>query len=160
MSHKSLVPSSSSSTSLASPQSSRLEYLYEATIVSEENKISPTDIPVINPYQVFSKAKSSTLKRVYNTIVKPKTPPIKEYAQASRFDEHHISSGGAEQYVSLHLEKEFIAQWIKQGYTHVHFGAIRLALTFHGRKGIPAVSRVSVLDTRFTKYSQACLATV
>nr|GEV24060.1 retrovirus-related Pol polyprotein from transposon TNT 1-94 [Tanacetum cinerariifolium] len=34
-----------------------------------------------------------------------------------------------------------------QGYTHIYVGAIRLALTFHGRKGLPAYSRISLLDT-------------
>ena len=48
----------------------------------------------------------------------------------------------------------------KQRYTHLHFGAVRLALTFHGRKGLPVVSRISLLDSRFLKYQNAIIETV
>lgn len=35
-----------------------------------------------------------------------------------------------------------------------------MALTFHGRKGLPVVSNVAVLDTRFKQYPHATLGTV
>ncbi|CDP21296.1 unnamed protein product, partial [Coffea canephora] len=43
---------------------------------------------------------------------------------------------------------------------HIHFGAIRISLSFHGRKGLLVVARVALLDTRFTQYQHACIATV
>ncbi|GKE05920.1 hypothetical protein Tco_1397938 [Tanacetum coccineum] len=49
--------------------------------------------------------------------------------------------------VSLSLPSDLPRHCLAQGYTHIHFGAIRLALTFHGRKGIPAYSRIALLDT-------------
>ncbi|KAL8257383.1 hypothetical protein R6Q59_029424, partial [Mikania micrantha] len=47
-----------------------------------------------------------------------------------------------------------------EGYPHIHFGAIRLALTFHGRKGLIAFSRIALVDTRFVEYQHACIGTI
>ncbi|KAL8242059.1 hypothetical protein R6Q59_012361 [Mikania micrantha] len=47
-----------------------------------------------------------------------------------------------------------------QGNTNIHFGAIRLALTFHGRKGLPAFSRIALVDTRFVEYQHVCIGTI
>lgn len=55
---------------------------------------------------------------------------------------------------------DLLPQWLKEGYTHVHIGAIKLALTFHGRKGLPVVSNLAVLDTRFRMYPHATLGTI
>ena len=45
--------------------------------------------------------------------------------------------------------KELIPKWKVEGFTHVHYGAIRIALTFHGRKGLLVVSKTVTLDTIF-----------
>ena len=37
---------------------------------------------------------------------------------------------------------------------------MRLALTFHGRKGLPIVSRISLLDSRFLEYQNVVIGTV
>ena len=37
---------------------------------------------------------------------------------------------------------------------------MRLALTFHGKKGLPVVSRISLLDFRFLEYPNAVIGTV
>ena len=37
---------------------------------------------------------------------------------------------------------------------------MRLELTFHGRKGLPIVSRISLLDSRFLEYQNAVIGTV
>ena len=37
---------------------------------------------------------------------------------------------------------------------------MRLALTFHGRKGLPVVSRISLLDSKFLEYQNAVIETV
>ena len=85
---------------------------------------------------------------------------VKEYVQASKFDQYHILASEAENFITLALPREFIIPWQKQGYTHLHFGAVRLALTFHGRKGLPIVSRISLLDSRFLEYQNAVIGTV
>lgn len=46
------------------------------------------------------------------------------------------------------------------GYTHLYFGAIRLALTSHGRKGVPRVARVALFDTIYKEYQHTCVATI
>ena len=35
-----------------------------------------------------------------------------------------------------------------------------MALTFHGRKGLPVVSRISLLDSKFLEYQNAIIGTV
>ncbi|GJU84016.1 hypothetical protein Tco_1291562 [Tanacetum coccineum] len=50
--------------------------------------------------------------------------------------------------VSLSLLSDLPRHCLAQGYTHIHFGAIRLTLTFHDRKGLPSYSRIAFLDTR------------
>ena len=80
--------------------------------------------------------------------------------QASKFDHFNIPACENENFITLALPKEFVIPWQKQRYTHLHFGAVRLALTFHGRKGLPVVSRISLLDSRFLKYQNAVIETV
>ncbi|RDX65601.1 hypothetical protein CR513_55733, partial [Mucuna pruriens] len=46
------------------------------------------------------------------------------------------------------------------GYTHLHYGAIRLILTLHGRRGLPVSARVSLLDTSYLHYENAVIGTV
>ncbi|KAK8993220.1 hypothetical protein V6N11_033323 [Hibiscus sabdariffa] len=50
--------------------------------------------------------------------------------------------------------------WIEAGYSHIHFGAIRLSLNYHGVEGKPVVARITLLDTRYLKYQDACIGTV
>ncbi|KAK0585002.1 hypothetical protein LWI29_022050 [Acer saccharum] len=57
-----------------------------------------------------------------------------------------------------------IDQWIKEGYSHLHIGAVRIILSLHGRKGLPVTTRLALLNTIYTQYEQAvvgtCLSTV
>lgn len=46
------------------------------------------------------------------------------------------------------------------GYTHLHFGAAKLALTFHKRKGLPVAAHLSLLDSRFINFQYAVVGTV
>ncbi|GJW75589.1 hypothetical protein Tco_0134959 [Tanacetum coccineum] len=55
-------------------------------------------------------------------------------------------AGYVEHLVSLSLPSDLPRHCLAQGYTHIHFGAIRLAITFHGRKGLPAYSQIALLD--------------
>uniref|UniRef100_A0A6N2MSN9 Uncharacterized protein n=1 Tax=Salix viminalis TaxID=40686 RepID=A0A6N2MSN9_SALVM len=84
----------------------------------------------------------------------------KEYVQASSFDQHKIPATSREQFVTLEIPSEFPEQWITQGYTHIHFGAIRLALSYHGRKGLPVAARLALLDTRYLEYQHACIGSL
>ncbi|KAK9008527.1 hypothetical protein V6N11_075416 [Hibiscus sabdariffa] len=50
--------------------------------------------------------------------------------------------------------------WIEEEYSHIHFGAIKLALNYHGVEGKPVVARIALLDTRYLKYQDVCIGTV
>ncbi|KAK8990237.1 hypothetical protein V6N11_008943 [Hibiscus sabdariffa] len=50
--------------------------------------------------------------------------------------------------------------WIDAGYSHIHFGAVRLALNYHGSDGKAVVARIALLDTRYLTYQDACIGTV
>nr|KYP44002.1 polyprotein [Cajanus cajan] len=65
-----------------------------------------------------------------------------------------------EQYVTIEIPQELIRHWRNDGYTHLHYGAIRLMLTLHGRRGLPVSSRVSLLDTSYLHYENAVIGTV
>ncbi|KAK8971827.1 hypothetical protein V6N11_075654 [Hibiscus sabdariffa] len=71
-----------------------------------------------------------------------------------------ITGSAAEQFVTLEIPSEFPKGWIESGYSHIHFGAIRLALNYHGVEGKPVVARIALLDTRYLKYQDACIGTV
>ncbi|KAH9668368.1 hypothetical protein KPL70_021387 [Citrus sinensis] len=57
-------------------------------------------------------------------------------------------------------EKDLVANWKREGYTHLHLGGVRLILTLHGRKGLPITARIALLDTRFKQYQHAVIGTV
>ena len=65
-----------------------------------------------------------------------------------------------EQYVTLEIPPELISNWKREGYTHLHIGGVRLILTLHGRKGLPVITRLAMLDTRFIHYQDAVIGTV
>ncbi|KAK7314733.1 hypothetical protein VNO77_33261 [Canavalia gladiata] len=46
--------------------------------------------------------------------------------------------------------------WTQEGYIALHLGAIRLILNYHGRKGLPVTARVTLLDTTYKYYEDAC----
>ncbi|KAL4333562.1 hypothetical protein GQ457_07G041620 [Hibiscus cannabinus] len=162
--HSTDISRSSSSRSLVSmninPQlkSQKISSLYEVEY-SEDNKIQPTQLPVINPYLAYQKPSTSFIRSIRSLIhTSPKGP--KEYVQSSSFDKHCITGLAAEQFVTLEIPSDFPKGWIGAGYSHIHFGAIRLALSYHGSEGKPVVARIALLDTRYLKYQDACIGTV
>jgi len=84
----------------------------------------------------------------------------KEYVQASFFNQHKIPTTSREQFVTLEIPSEFPDQRISQGYTHIHFGVVRLALSYHGQKGLPVAARLALLDTRYLEYQHACIGSL
>ncbi|KAL4348076.1 hypothetical protein GQ457_17G016990 [Hibiscus cannabinus] len=132
--------------------------LYEVEY-TEDQKIQPTTLPTVNPYLAYQKPSSSIIKSIKSLIHKaPKS--VKEYVQSSSFDKFYISGAAKEQFVTLEIPSTFPKGWIEAGYSHIHFGAIRLALNYHGAEGKPIVARIALLDTRFLKYQDACIGTV
>lgn len=146
-----LAPSTSSRRSSAN----KLDYLYEISYLDDENKITSGDLPLINPYHAFAKPTSS-ITRSIKTLIKHKPSATKEYVQSTRFDQYHLPASPREKFVTLHQTSLNSGQ----GFTHIHFGAVRLALTYHGRKGLPVSARIALLDTRMKKEKHACIGTI
>ncbi|KAH0729902.1 hypothetical protein KY289_001090 [Solanum tuberosum] len=57
------------------------------------------------------------------------------------------------------MPEDFPRLWKSLGFTHIHFGVFRVALTYHGRKGQPVVACLFLLDTRYYEYQHANLGT-
>ncbi|GJS01530.1 putative zinc finger, CCHC-type containing protein [Tanacetum coccineum] len=152
--------SRSSSSSFRQSSASKIDQLYEISYVPDDSRIPVSEMPLVNPYQIFTKPTNSITKRVKQLIGSAPNKQIKEFIQTSKFDSHQLPASQVEHLVSLSLPSDLPRHCLAQGYTHIHFGAIRLALTFHGRKGLPAYSRIALLDTRFVEYQHACIGTI
>ncbi|KAH9716790.1 hypothetical protein KPL71_021574 [Citrus sinensis] len=66
----------------------------------------------------------------------------------------------SEQYVTLEIPPDLVANWKRERYTNLHLGGVRLILTLHGRKGLPVTARIALLDTRFKQYQHTIVGTV
>ncbi|GMN57153.1 hypothetical protein TIFTF001_026260 [Ficus carica] len=138
---------------------SKLDYFYEINYVPDEQKIISEDLPIINPYHAFVK-QSNPMLRTIKQFVRPTSRMVREYVQSTKFSQYNLPATTQEQFVSLEIPPEYPAQWQTQGFTHLHFGAVRLALTFHGRKGLPVAARIALLDSRHRRYRDAVITIV
>ncbi|KAK8501653.1 hypothetical protein V6N11_000125 [Hibiscus sabdariffa] len=139
-------------------KTNKIVSLYEIDYY-EEGKVQPTELPLVNPYLAYQKTSFSPLKSIKALIHTP-SKSVKEYVQSSCFDKCPITGSSQEQRVTLEIPSDFPKRWIDAGYSHIHFGAIRLSLNYHGIEGKPVVARLALLDTRYLKYEDACVATV
>ncbi|KAK2655146.1 hypothetical protein Ddye_008198 [Dipteronia dyeriana] len=46
-----------------------------------------------------------------------------------------------------------------RGYSHRHIEAIRIIITLHGRKGLPVITRIALLNTIYKQYEHAIIGT-
>nr|AHN13809.1 movement protein [Aristotelia chilensis virus 1] len=145
--------------SLRKSHGHKLDHLYEITYLDDKDKVQITDLPILNPYHAFIKPQTSLTKSICS-IISPSKSHVKEYVQSTRFDQCFLPASQKEQFVTLEIPSVYPSQWIAEGFTHLHFGAVRLALTFHGRKGLPISSRIALLDSRFLEYQHACIGTI
>ncbi|KAL2518742.1 putative viral movement protein [Abeliophyllum distichum] len=155
----SLESSDFQSSSFRKSNASKIDGLYEITHLPETDKTPITSLPLLNPYHAYAKPRNSISKTVKTLISSSKTQ-IKEYVQSSKFDQHLLPATEKEQFIALELPSQLPKVWLSEGYTHLHFGAVRFALTAHGRKGLPTVARMALLDTRYADYQHACIGTV
>ena len=72
--------------SLRKSTPNRLDYLYEISHVSKDNKILITNFPIVNPYTVFDKPQVSFKKSIKKLLGPSQPSTVKEYVQASKFD--------------------------------------------------------------------------
>ncbi|ESQ50198.1 hypothetical protein EUTSA_v10002304mg, partial [Eutrema salsugineum] len=139
--------------------SSKIDYLYEIEYVSEDSKVPITQLPLLNPYKAFTKP-NSTLPKVIKQVFGPSKHAARELILASQMEQHLVPATEIEQMIPLRFNEGMVHQWKTHGYTHLHYRAIRLALSLHGRKSLLGVARVALLDTRYKEYQHACKATI
>ncbi|KAK8497069.1 hypothetical protein V6N12_063850 [Hibiscus sabdariffa] len=143
--------------SFTSHKSKKITSLYELDYY-EDDKIQPIKLPLVNSYLAYQKTSFLPLKSIKSLIHTP-SKTVK-YVQSSRFDKCPITGSAQEQWVTLEIPSYFLKRWIEAGYSHIHFGAIRLALNYYGVEGKSVVARIALLDTIYLKYEDACIATV
>ncbi|KAH9686579.1 hypothetical protein KPL70_014415 [Citrus sinensis] len=144
--------------SCTSHTTNKIENLVEYSYIPESAQISESSYPLISPYQLYKRISSFT--RSIRTLISTRRPHPKEYIQSSRLDQCALQATSAEQYVTLEIPSKLLSNWKREGYTHLHLGGIRLILTLHGRKGLPVIARLAMLDTRFKQYQDAVIGTV
>jgi hypothetical protein len=72
-----LLPSSPSP-SIRQSTSTKLDYLYEVSLLDDTQKIFETDLPLVNPYHAFTK-KSHAVIHSIKTLIKQPSCVAKEY---------------------------------------------------------------------------------
>ena len=147
----------SSSISIPRNNLGNIGHLAEYTTVPENAVVSESVYPLMSPYNLYRR-KTPGFKSIRH-LLKQQGPKAKEYVQASALTQQDIRYAEHEQYISLQFNTDLITSWKAEGYTHLHLGAIRIILTFQGRKGLPITARSAILDTRFVNYTHALLGT-
>lgn len=117
---------------------------------------------MVNPYNIFTKPTSRSFTKSVRSLLSSKSSklPVKEYVQSSTFSDITVPSGQKEHLFPINIPKELPRMAFAQGYSHLHYGAVCLAVTFHGRKGLPVVAMIAFVDSHFPEYQQACLGIV
>ncbi|CAK8541672.1 unnamed protein product [Lathyrus sativus] len=85
---------------------------------------------------------------------------MKEYVQSSILDQCSLRATNQEQYVDLKIPQYLINHWKTEGYTTLHFGAVRLILSLHGRKNQPIFCKIALLDSSYLHYENVVIGTV
>ncbi|KAK2641171.1 hypothetical protein Ddye_022934 [Dipteronia dyeriana] len=148
--------------SVRTTQSNKIQNLVEYIHIPESAQINETSLPHLNPYTIFKRNRS--LARRINFLVQHRSPLVKEYAWSTAVDNRLVPTTTAEQYVDHQIDQQMIDHWIREGYSHLHLGAVRITFTLHGRKGLPVTARIALLNTIYKQYEHAvigiCLSTL
>lgn len=153
-----VVPTAFTS-SLTCHFSYKMDCLHEIKYLDNESKLPTTNLTFLNPYHNYLKHLTS-FKRVINTISYPSTIKVKEYIQQTFFSSYQLLATTLQQYITLAFPVQFTQEWITKEYTYLHFGALQLALTFHGRKRLPTISRITLFNTCFLNFEYVNLGIV
>ncbi|KAH9658047.1 hypothetical protein KPL70_023335 [Citrus sinensis] len=157
-SHISLSSTFSLPKSCSKHKTSKIENLVEYSYIPESAQINENQFPIMSPYNLYKQKTSFT--RSIRTLISTKRPLPKEYIQSSRLDQCALQASQSEQYVTMEIPSDLVANWKREGYTHLHLGGVRLILTLHGRKGLPVTARIALLNTRFKEYQHVVVGTV
>lgn len=134
----------------------KMDSLYEIKYLIIKSRLPITNLTFLNPYHNYLKP-LTIFKRTINTIIHPSFVKIKEYVQSTSFNSYQLLASTIEQFVILDYLAHFTQQQVSKGCTHLYFGAIHFALTFHGKKRHPTTSRITLLDTRFLNFEHVNL---
>ncbi|KAL0444653.1 UNVERIFIED_CONTAM: polyprotein [Sesamum latifolium] len=148
-----------STLSLPRITSSSVDNLVKYSTIPEAAIVENTVPPVISPYNLYRK-RGSLPQGIRALIASKKRMNQKEQVHSSKMDHCSLPGSTKEQYVTLSIPPDYISSWKAEGYTHLHLGAVRLVLSYHGRKGLPVTARIALLDTRFLEYEHAVIGTV
>ena len=116
--------------SLRKSTANRLDYLYEISHVPKDSKIPITDFPIVNPYTVFDKPQVSFKKSIKKLLGPSQSSTVKEYVQASKFNQYNIPANETENFITFALPREFIIPWQKHGNTFYNEGLLLFFLYF------------------------------
>ena len=133
-SHISLSSTLSLPKSCSKHLASKIENLVEYSYIPESAQINESQFPVMSPYNLYKQ--KTFLTRSIHTLISTKRPIPKEYIQSSKLDQCALQASQSEQYVTLEISPDLVANWKREGCTHLHLGGVRLILTLHGRKGL------------------------
>ncbi|KAK4382258.1 polyprotein [Sesamum angolense] len=139
--------------------SSSVDNLVQYSTIHESAIIENTVPSVISPYNLYRR-RGSLPQGIRALIASKKHMNQKEQVHSSKMDHCSLPASTKEQYVTLSIPPDYISGWKEDGYTHLHLGAVRLVLSYHGRKGLPVTARIALLDTRFLEYEHAVIGTV
>lgn len=140
--------------------SSKIDSLYEIEYVPGD-QLPETTLPLVNSYEYFTKKPSAFSVKGVRDLIKPSSSrKVMEYVQYSKFSSCQVPATEEEQFISLNIPENLLRLWQQQGYTHLHFGVVRIGLTLHARKGLPVIARIALIDSRLKSYQQACIGTV
>ena len=137
---------------------SKIENLVQYSYIPESAQINESQFLIMSPYNLYKQKNSFT--RSIQTLISTKRPLQKEYIQSSKLDQCALQVSQSEQYVTLEITPDLVANWKREGYTHLHLGGVRLISTLYGRKNLPVIARIALLDTRFKQYQHAVIGTV
>ncbi|KAI9127922.1 hypothetical protein K1719_000915 [Acacia pycnantha] len=126
--------------------SNKIENLIEVTHHPDGN----TELPLMSPYSYYHR--TNTFSSSIRSLIRTRRPDVKEVVQSTRLEQCTLPATAQEQYSTIEIGEDLIDKWKSEGYTHLHFGAIRLVLTLHGRKGLPVTAKVALLDSTYKKY--------
>ncbi|KAI5384593.1 hypothetical protein KIW84_071553 [Lathyrus oleraceus] len=132
--------------------------LIEYSHVPEDDQISETIPPILSPYNIFKRQRSVT--RSIRNLISTNHPQMKEYVQSSRLDQCSLRATNQEQYIDLEIPQYLISHWKTEGYTTLHFGAVRLKPSLHGRNNQSVFYKIALLDSRYLHYENSMIGTV
>lgn len=98
----------SSSSSSSGFDNNRLSSLYEVTYLPEDQKIFKTELPMANPFDVFAKPSKSSISKTIRQLISSKSSklPLREYVQASKFDDLIVHLGSKEHFFYIPLPED------------------------------------------------------